>query len=239
MNRKFLVTICLTKFLLMLAAASLLAQTPVSPKPAPALNKRVNLIFEAKAGLGGSFSTSYLRWTETLRNGRSPDVLRALDLTASGLARVGEEYFLGGEFFYRTADEQFASGFVNANATQTLLIPSVMIAYAPQVAMKEGALVLWTGGLGVMLGNVNENVRQVFNPRRYSAIGIGGMLGFTFGLGLTKNIIATFNANLRGGWTPGLNDNGNALTDTNLPDGTPVTLTFISASFQLGVAVTL
>jgi hypothetical protein len=239
MSRKFLVTVCLAKFLIMFSALPIFGQTPAASSLAPSLNKRVNLIFEAKAGLGGSFSTSYLRWTETLRNGRSPDVLRALDLTASGLARVGEEYFLGGEFFYRTADEQFASGFVNANATQTLMIPSVMIAYAPQVAMKEGALVLWTGGLGMMLGSVNENVRQVFNPRRYSAIGIGGMLGFTFGLGLTKNIIATFNANLRGGWTPGLSDGNTTLTDTNLPSGTPVTLTFISAAFQLGVAVTL
>ncbi|MFN3637788.1 MAG: hypothetical protein ACK4XY_04910 [Chloroherpetonaceae bacterium] len=203
------------------------------------LNTQVSaqtIFIDAKAGIGGTLAPTYLDWSEVLRNRRSPDLLQTLDISATALYRMNDKFFIGGDFLYKRSSEQLDTriGFgLPAELSATWLIPSVAVAFVPIQPFKDGALVKFTFGAGVLFGSIRENVRAVSETNTYSATGVAAHSELSFGLPLSSLFTTTLNAGVRAGLT------GEAKTKSTVIDDQLPTLSFISFAFSIGLVFKL
>lgn len=194
------------------------------------------ILIDAKAGVGGAIAPTYLDWSEVLRNRRSPDILQTLDLSATALYRLNDKVFLGGDFLYKHSSEQLDAriGFgLPAELSATWLIPSVAAAFVPIQPFKDGALVKFTVGAGMLFGSIRESARAFNETNIYSATGVAAHGEFSFGLPLSSLFTASLNAGIRAGWT------GEAKTKSQVIDEQLPTLSFVSFAFSIGLVFKL
>ncbi|MFN3344620.1 MAG: hypothetical protein ACK412_03115 [Chloroherpetonaceae bacterium] len=194
------------------------------------------ILIDAKAGIGGTLAPTYLDWSEVLRNRRSPDLVQTLDISATALYRMNDKFFIGGDFLYKRSSEQLDTriGFgLPAELSATWLIPSVAVAFVPIQPFKDGALVKFTFGAGVLFGSIRENVRAVSETNTYSATGVAAHSELSFGLPLSSLFTTTLNAGVRAGLT------GEAKTKSTVIDDQLPTLSFISFAFSIGLVFKL
>ncbi len=203
------------------------------------LNTRVSaqtILIDAKAGIAGTLAPTYLDWSEVLRNRRSPDLLQTLDISATALYRLNDKFFIGGDFLYKRTSEQLDTriGFgLPAELSATWLIPSVAIAFVPIQPFKDGALVKFTVGAGMLFGSIRENIRAVSETNTYSATGVAAHSELSFGLPLSSLFTTTLNAGVRAGLT------GEAKTKSSVIDNQLPTLSFVSFVFSIGLVFKL
>ncbi len=199
------------------------------------LNTRASaqtILIDAKAGIAGTIAPNYLDWSEVLRNRRSPDLLQTLDISATALYRLNDKFFIGGDFLYKRASEQLDTriGFgLPAELSATWLIPSVAITFVPIQPFKDGALVKFTVGAGMLFGSIQENVRAVSETNIYSATGVAAHSELSFGLPLSSLLTTTLNAGVRVGLT------GEAKTKSAVIDNQLPTLSFVSFALSIGL----